>query len=90
MALTATALAATRKSVIRLLGLHKPVILSRSPNKNNILCEREKGEEIETELDFLVKELREFRTKTTNYFMLSFVYKDCGLSLSVFQVAAEE
>ena len=47
MALTATASAATRKTVIRLLGMHKPVVLSRSPSKSNMFYEvLEKDEEI--------------------------------------------
>ena len=79
MALTATASATTRKSVIRLLGMHKPVIISRSPNKNNIFYDvREKGGEIEIELEFLVKELREFRTETTKTIIFCRSYKDCG------------
>lgn len=39
---TATVSAATRKSVIKLLGMHKPIILSRSLNKNYIFYVKEK------------------------------------------------
>ena len=40
---------------------------------------REKGKEIETELDFLVKELREFCTKKDNQTIIFCrLYKDCG------------
>lgn len=66
MALTATASASTRKTVIRLLGMHKPVILSRSPSKSNMFYEvLEKDNEIEVQLHFLVEELHRCRIQTT-------------------------
>lgn len=66
--------------------MHKPVILSRSPNKNNIFYDlREKGKEIETELDLLVKELCEFCTKTTKTIIFCRLYKDCGCLYQFFK-----
>ena len=36
MALTATATTATRRGIMKMLGIEKPVIVSKSPNKNNL------------------------------------------------------
>ena len=37
MALTATVSSKTRKEVVRLLGMYKPVFLTKSPDKPNII-----------------------------------------------------
>ncbi|XP_019858455.1 PREDICTED: uncharacterized protein LOC100633019 [Amphimedon queenslandica] len=79
MALTATASQTTRKSVIKLLGMHKPVTISKSPSKCNIIYfVTEKADEIEVELAYLVDELRAYRTNTTKTIVFCRTYNDCS------------
>ena len=78
MALTATASASTRKDVIKILGMHKPVLILRCPNKTNIIYElREKSAEVEDELQYLVDEVIKFRTKTAKTIIFRQTYNDC-------------
>ena len=50
MALTATASASTRKD-IKILGMHKPLLILKCPNKTITIYElREKSAEVEDEL----------------------------------------
>lgn len=63
MALTATASSATRKDVIKLLGMKKPHMIIRSPNKENIAysVERKYGE-FDVILNPIVQQLKSQRT----------------------------
>lgn len=78
MALTATASTSTRKDVIRILGMNKPVLILRSPNKANIVYSvAEKSDEVENELHYLVDEVDHYRTETVKTIIFCRTYNDC-------------
>ena len=87
MALTATASASTRKDVIKILGMHKPVLILRCPNKTNIIYElREKSAEVEDELQYLVDEVIKFRTETLKTIIFCRTYNDCSRLYQLFKL----
>ena len=62
MALTATASKSTRNAVILMLGMTKPVMIVRPPDKLNIMYSvSEKNGNMETTFEPLVEELRSTR-----------------------------
>lgn len=66
MALTATATRTSRNEICRVLGMHKPKVVSISPNKLNIMyfVHVEKGATIEKVFDPLIEELKTKRNST--------------------------
>ena len=79
MALTATASKATRKDVIRTLGMVKPVTIVISPEKKNIVYYvNEKSGELEEIFRYLVEELRSNRTETMKTIVFCRTYQDCS------------
>ena len=57
MALTVTATMQSRKEVIRLTRMHKPILVLKSPEKPNIYFIEMKGE-LEESFHFLAEKLR--------------------------------
>ena len=88
MALTATASASTRKDVIKLLGMHEPVLILKCPIKNNIVYDvRQKSESVEegSELQYLVDEVILFRTETVKNIIFCRTYNDCSRIYQLFK-----
>lgn len=79
MALTATATAATRKEVIRTLGMSNTELVIRSPDKFNIIyCVEQKTGEMEDVFSVIVEELRRKRTKMEKTLVFCRTYSDCS------------
>lgn len=86
MALTAMALSTTRKSIIKFLGVNRPMCICRSPCKGNIYYDvQEKGDNIETDLHYLVDELCKHRTKTKKMVIFGRLYNDCSSMYQYFK-----
>ena len=58
MALSATMSKKTRRDVIRILGMHKPVVIAKSPDKPNLVYSVYEKSEMEEVFDGLIEELR--------------------------------
>ena len=78
MALTATASKATRRVVIRTLGMTKSVTISICPEKNTVYYVNEKNGEVEEVFQYLVEELQSNRTETDKTIIFCRTYKDCS------------
>lgn len=79
MAVTATASPTTRKEVIRMLGMQKPFMIVRCPDKANIFYSvEEKNGGIEEGFASLVEELREKRMKFEKTIIFCRSYNDCS------------
>ncbi|XP_019854607.1 PREDICTED: uncharacterized protein LOC105313494 [Amphimedon queenslandica] len=78
MALTATASNFTRNEVIRSLGMTKPVMIIRSPDKPNLYYSvMEKTESIEDTFKPVIEELRKLRHNTKKTIIFCRTYQDC-------------
>ena len=79
--------ASMRKDVIKVLGMHKPVLILRCPNNTNIIYElREKSAEVEDELQYLVDEVIKFHTKTAKTIIFCRTYNDCSRIYQLFKL----
>lgn len=79
MALSATMSKKTRGEVVRLLGMHKPVMVTKCPEKSNLVyCVNEKKEELEEVFKELVEELRTKRTEMDKVIIFCRTYRDCS------------
>ena len=79
MALTATASKSTRNAVIRMLGMTKPVMIVRPPDKLNIVYSvSEKNGDMETTFEPLVEELRSTRHRMDRTIVFCRTYQDCS------------
>ena len=69
MALTATASTATRKEIIKVLGMRKPHVIIRCPNKPNIklVVEEMRDDGIDEVMKPLIEELKCKRTNMDKY-----------------------
>lgn len=87
MALTATASYSTRKEVIKMLGMRKPHMIVRCPNKPNIIFTVEKKVD---DIDVVFKPLvDEIKLKKTKMDKINFCrgYNDCSSIYSYFKDA---
>ena len=79
MALTATASLQTRKDIIKLMGMCKPVAVIKSPDKPNIYYSvEEKNGEVEDSFCFLVERIRSLRIQMEKTIIFCRTYKDCS------------
>lgn len=79
MALTATASKSTRNAVIRILGMQKPVVIVRSPNKANIVYSvSQKEDDLEATFRPLLEELRSLRQLMDKTIIFCRTYQDCS------------
>lgn len=90
MALTATATMQTRKEVIRLTGMHKPVLVLKSPEKPNTFYSVEMKGELEESFYFLAEKLRSLRTKMEKTIIFCQTYNDCSQLFLFFRDVLEE
>jgi ATP-dependent DNA helicase RecQ len=91
MALTATASPNTRKEIIRTLGMRKPVMIIKCPDKSNIIysVEIKKGE-VEAVFETIVEELMEKRTKLPKTIIFCRSYNDCSRIYLFFKTRLKE
>lgn len=79
MALSATMSKKTRREVIRILGMHKPVIIAKNPDKINIVYSvYEKVTEMDDVFDGVIEELRVKRLKMDKVIIFCRTYRDCS------------
>ena len=78
MALTATASKATRREIIRILGMTKPFTISICPEKNITHYVNEKNGEVEEVFHYLVEKLQSKRIATDKTIIFCRTYKDCS------------
>ncbi|XP_003391641.1 PREDICTED: ATP-dependent DNA helicase Q-like SIM [Amphimedon queenslandica] len=80
MALTATASAASRKEIIKVLGMLKPHMIIRCPNKPNIklVVEEMRDDGLDEVMKPLVEELKRKRTDMDKTIIFCRSYKDCA------------
>ncbi len=78
MALTATATRSSRRSICRVLGMRKTVVIAQSPNKPNVRYEvLAKPSTLEEMLAPLVEEFRRKRTRMERVIIFGQTYDDC-------------
>lgn len=86
MALTATATKATRKEVMRILGMRNPVLVTKSSDKPNIYYSiSEKNESIDDTFEPLIQELRTSRLQTVKTIIFCRTYQDCSYLYLLFK-----
>ncbi|XP_003391313.1 PREDICTED: ATP-dependent DNA helicase Q1-like [Amphimedon queenslandica] len=86
MALTATATKATRKEVMRILGMRNAVLVTKSPDKPNIYYSvSEKNESIDDTFEPLIQELRTSRLQTVKTIIFCRTYQDCSYLYLLFK-----
>ena len=90
MAFTATATVQTRKEVIRLTGMHKPVLVLKSPKKPNTFYSVEMKGELEESFYFLAEKLQSLRTKMEKTIIFCRTYNDCSQLFLFFRDVLEE
>ena len=79
MALTATASKSTREEIICSLGMRKPVVLAKPPDKRNIIYSViEKDGDLELTFEWLVQELCMEREKTDRTIIFCRTMQDCS------------
>ena len=79
MALTATVSSKTRKEVVHLLGMYKPVFITKSPDKPNIIYSvNEKQLSLEDTFYSFAEELRRKRTEMEKTIIFCRTYNDCS------------
>ena len=88
MALTATASSSTQKEVIKMLGMRKPHMIVRCPNKPNIIFTVEKKvDDIDVVFKLLVDEVKLKRTKMDKIIIFCRGYNYCSSIYSYFKDA---
>jgi ATP-dependent DNA helicase RecQ len=79
MAVTATASPTTRQQIICILGMNRPVMIVKCPDKPNVVYTiKKKKEEIEEAFQPLVDELLEKRTNVDKTIIFCRNYTDCS------------
>ena len=77
MALTATASPSTRKDIIKMLGMKKPHVIVRCPNKHNIIYTvGKKSDDIDVVFEPFVEEVKRKRTKMDKVIIFCRSYND--------------
>ena len=91
MALTATASSVTRKEIVKILGMKKPHIIVRCPNKQNIVFSVEKKyDDIDIVFKPLVEELKLKRTKMDKVIIFCRSYEHCSSIYCYFKDALKD
>ena len=85
MALRATATMQISKEVIRLTGMHKTVMVLKSPGKPNIFYSVEMKGELEESFYFLAEKLRSLGNKLEKTIIFCQTYNDCSQLFFIFQ-----
>uniref|UniRef100_A0A1X7UJ01 Uncharacterized protein n=1 Tax=Amphimedon queenslandica TaxID=400682 RepID=A0A1X7UJ01_AMPQE len=79
MALTATASASSQKEIIKLLGMTKPHMIIRCPNKPNIIYYvEEKTQDIDVVFKPLVEEVKVKGTRMDTVIIFYWTFNDCS------------
>lgn len=78
MALTATASKSTRKEISRSLGMKRVLLISQSPNKQNIFyCLNSQQKDIQEAFAPFVSEIKQQRTSTDRTIIFCRTYNSC-------------
>ena len=85
MALSATMSKKTRRDVIRILGMHKPVVIAKSPDKPNLVYSVYEKSEMEEVFDGLIEELRVKRLQMEKVIVFCRTYDSCSELFLLFQ-----
>lgn len=90
MALTATATTETRNKIVTILGMCKPVVISESPDKSNLIYRVQERSTIDQIFTPLVIKIRRERTRMSRIIILCQKCEECAEIYGFFHSALKE